>query len=62
MDIHTKTGQILNKGAGSVQQVAGQPSGGAAYDYSKPLQVLNIHLMVALAAQKKPCKYRRYNG
>ena len=38
MDIHTKTGQIMNKGSGTVQQVAGQPTG-AGYDLSKPVQV-----------------------
>lgn len=40
MDIHTKTGQILNRGSGSAQQVSGPAGGGGVgYDYTATLQV-----------------------
>ncbi len=45
MDIHTKTGQILTKGTGSVQQVGG-PSAGGGYDVSKPVQEMKESLNI----------------
>ena len=43
MDIHTKTGQILSKGTGSVQQVSG---GAGGYDVSKPVQEMKESLNI----------------
>jgi len=45
-DIHARTGQILSQGAGSVQQVAGQPSAGANYDLSRPIQEMKESLNI----------------
>ncbi len=43
MDIHTKTGQLINRGTGSVQQVAGGGGGGGP-DLTKPVQEMKESL------------------
>jgi mannose-binding lectin 1 len=47
IDIHTKTGQLLARGTGSAQQVAGPASGGAAgYDVSASVQEMKESLNI----------------